>query len=205
MGSEWKEGVAKSWLCFWDEMSPVLGNKKHAEINGFITQSQDFYHELYETKAKLRIRPFVIGGTTTEVEFLSENPSLRRFNVVKMEALDRANFERDVDAIWASAYADALANPTMQEVSTFAAIEARNKEFISPSDYETIIEKLVVHQFETLGYVQKAAVVEAAIAAKIPIPHGFGSSIECYLKNNGFKAHRPYNADGKRIRAWIRK
>lgn len=205
-GSEWKEGVAKSWLCFWDEMSPVLGNKKHAEINGFITQSQDFYHELYETKAKLRIRPFVIGGTTTECEFLSENPSLRRFNVVKMKALDRVAFERDVDAIWASAYADALANPTMQEVSTFAAIEKRNKEFVRPSDYNSIIARLVDQQYRTMGYVRPDEVVEAAVMAKIPIPKDFGNSVDSYLDlHDDYVRARPYTAERKRIRAWIRK
>lgn len=205
-GSEWKEGVAKSWLCFWDEMSPVLGNKKHAEINGFITQSQDFYHELYETKAKLRIRPFVIGGTTTECEFLSENPSLRRFNVVKMESLDRANFERDVDAIWASAYADAIANPVLQEVSTFAAIEKRNKEFVKPSDYNSIIARLVDQQYRTLGYVRPDEVVEAAVMAKIPIPKDFGNSVDNYLDlHDDYVRGRTYNADRKRIRAWIHK
>lgn len=204
-GSEWKEGVAKSWLCFWDEMSPVLGNKKHAEINGFITQSQDFYHELYETKAKLRIRPFVIGGTTTETEFLSENPSLRRFNVVKMEALDRVSFERDVDAIWASAYADALANPTMQEVSTFADIEARNQEFIRGDDYDSIIERMVKVQLSRQGYVWVAQLIEEVLTSKISLPKDFGYTVECYLKRNQFRRDRTYNADKKRIRVWFPK
>jgi len=204
-GNDWKEGVAKTWLCFWDELSPILGNKKHAEINGFITQSQDFYHELYETKAKPRIRPFVIGGTTTETTFLLENPSLRRFNVIKMGNLDRESFEKDVDAIWASAYASVLSNPVLPEVSTFAEIEARNQEFIEPTGYDSIIEKLVNEQWDSEGYIWVAKLVEVSIQAKIPIPNGFVHSIESYLKQNGFEPRRTYNVNKRRIRAWFRK
>ena len=148
--------LTKSWLCLWDEMVPVLTPSNRDKINEFITKKYFSYNVMYISKDEQKPVPFVIGGTTTDYQFLSDSYSQRRWMVCKVPNGTKVNVPQlkiDVDTIWASAYQSVLANPSLGSfTSLIDRTTIENKQYISQSAYHEVVSTAIKIYQEQTGY-----------------------------------------------------
>ena len=188
-----ESALTKSWLCFWDEMVLVLKPENRDKINEFITKSYVSYNVMYVSKDEQKPTPFVIGGTTTDYQFLSDTYSQRRWMVCKVPTGTRVNIPQlriDVDAIWASAYQEALTNPSLGSFDRLIATTTReNQQYICQSDYYEVVSNAVETFMKTTGY---DFVFIPALNAQIwqgkTIPPRFTAEVKAILTNMGYSS-----------------
>ena len=181
-------GLAKNWLCLWDEMLPVLNAKNRDKVNEFITKNYLTQNIMYGEKHKQSPCSFVIGGTTTDYQFLSDSYSQRRWMVCNIPSkVNITQLKVDVDAIWASAYQSVCESRVLGSFDELIkTTTASNKQYVNDSDYESIIMPAV----KTLladnahGYVYVPDVISMVFQNKPP--QGIGNEIRSILKNAGF-------------------
>ena len=180
-------GLAKNWLCLWDEMLPVLNAKNRDKVNEFITKNHLTQNIMYGEKHKQSPCSFVIGGTTTDYQFLSDSYSQRRWMVCTIPSkVNITQLKNDVDAIWASAYQSVCDSRVLGSFDELIKVTtADNKQYVNDSDYESIVMPAVNAYLESgQGYVYVPEIISTVFNNKPP--QGIGAEIRSILKANGF-------------------
>ena len=198
-------GLAKNWLCLWDEMLPVLNPKNRDKVNEFITKNYLTQNIMYGEKHKQSPCSFVIGGTTTDYQFLSDSYSQRRWMVCNVPSkVNIPQLKNDVDAIWASAY------KSVCEVRSLGSFDqlieqttSANKQYVNDSDYENIIMPAVNAFLEGgLEYIYVPEVISVVFGNKPP--QGIGREIMGILKRNGYTRGRCVKAAHRDKSVWFK-
>lgn len=188
-------GLSKNWLCYWDEMLPVLEPKNRDKVNQFITNNYQTQNVMYGEKHKQAPRSFVIGGTTTDYQFLSDTYSQRRWMVCKIPRGTRVNIPQlmaDSEAIWASAYQAVCASKTLGSFDELIKITtAENSQYVSESDYQDVVTKATEQYLKETGqdFVYVPALLSFMWQGKT-IPTNMGGEVRSILKANGYSAKR---------------
>jgi hypothetical protein len=154
--TEGNTALTKSWLCFWDEMVIVLDPKNRDKINEFTSKKWLSYNVMYVSKDEQKPVPFVIGGTTTDYQFLSDTYSQRRWMVCEIPRgtkIKLQQMQEDVDAIWASAYQAVKGQESLGSFTKLIeANTAKNKQYINQSSYHQIVLQSIEPYQQMYGY-----------------------------------------------------
>ena len=187
--------LSKKWLCFWDEMLPVLKPKNRDLVNEFIVKPYVTYDVMYVEKNRQKPVPFVIGGTTTDRQFLSDAYSQRRWMVCKIPNGTQVNLTQlslDVDAIWASAYQSTLINPSLGSFNELIKqTTSENKQYVSESDYYVTVVEAANKYMEDYqcDYVWVTELIHRIWGDKVR-PSEFSAEVKGILNLEGFVSGR---------------
>ncbi len=185
-------GLAKNWLCLWDEMLPVLNAKNRDKVNEFITKNHLTQNIMYGEKHKQSPCSFVIGGTTTDYQFLSDSYSQRRWMVCDIKGrVDITHLKNDVDGIWASAYQSVCECRSLGSFNELIKVTtSTNWQYVNDSDYEEIVMPAIRSQLalKTESYIYVPDIISVVFGSKPP--QGIGAEIRSILKANGFTRGR---------------
>jgi hypothetical protein len=188
-------GLSKNWLCLWDEMLPVLETKNRDIINRFVTNNYQTQNIMYGEKHKQSPRTFVIGGTTTDYQFLSDTYSQRRWMVCKIPRGTRVNIPQlahDADAIWASAYKAVCINKSLGSFDELIKVTTQeNRQYVNESDYQYVVTKAVDQYLKQTeqDFIYVPALLSFMWDGKV-IPKDMGREVCAILKNNGYHSKR---------------
>lgn len=197
-------GLAKNWLCLWDEMLPVLNPKNRDKVNEFITKNHLTQNIMYGEKHKQSPCSFVIGGTTTDYQFLSDSYSQRRWMVCNIPSkVNIAQLKSDVDAIWASAYRSVCESKNLGSFDELIKVTTTdNRQYVNDSDYENIVMPSVNAYLESgQGYVYVPEIISTVFNNKPP--QGIGAEIRSILKANGFTRGKCSKALHRNKSVWL--
>lgn len=201
--------LTKSWLCLWDEMIPVLDPRNRDMINTFITKKYFSYNVMYVSKDEQKPTPFVIGGTTTDYQFLSDSYSQRRWMVCKVPTGTKVNInqlQKDVDAIWASAYQSVLNNPSLGSfTSLIEETTKENKQYVSRSEYYSIIATAAKAYMNLTGYdfVHVSSLIEFMWEKKQGLPpKDFKNEVKSILYDLGYRSTKYKRVPFRDERVW---
>ena len=198
-------GLAKNWLCLWDEMLPVLNSKNRDKVNEFITKNHLTQNIMYGEKHKQSPCSFVIGGTTTDYQFLSDSYSQRRWMVCNIpNKVDITQLKNDVDAIWASAYQSVCESRILGSFDELIKITTfENKQYVNDSDYESIVMPAINACLESgQDYIYVPEIISTVFANKPP--QGIGAEIRGILKANGYTRRRCLKSAHRDKSVWFK-
>jgi hypothetical protein len=198
-------GLSKNWLCLWDEMLPVLNPKNRDKVNEFISKNYLTQNIMYGEKHKQSPCSFVIGGTTTDYQFLSDSYSQRRWMVCNIPSrVDITQLKKNVDSIWASAYKSVCESKALGSFDELIkTTTANNKRYINDSDYEDIIMPAVNAYLESgQNYVYVPELISTIYDTKPP--QGIGAEIRSVLKANGFTRKQCSKAPHRDKSVWVK-
>lgn len=188
-------GLSKNWLCLWDEMLPVLETKNRDIINRFVTNNYQTQNIMYGEKHKQSPRTFVIGGTTTDYQFLSDTYSQRRWMVCKIPRgtrVDIPQLAHDVDAIWASTYKAVCINKSLGSFDELIKVTTQeNRQYVNESDYQYVVTKAVDQYLKQTeqDFIYVPELLSFMWDGKA-IPQNMGREVCAILKNNGYHSKR---------------
>jgi predicted P-loop ATPase len=95
----------RTWLIEVPEIDKTFKKACASELKAFMTQRGDWLRQLYEKMPELYLRNSVMGGTTNEPEFFTDDTGNRRFTVVKViiDLIDSLWLRANRDSIWSEA------------------------------------------------------------------------------------------------------
>ena len=198
-------GLAKNWLCLWDEMLPVLNAKNRDKVNEFITKNYLTQNIMYGEKHKQSPCSFVIGGTTTDYQFLSDSYSQRRWMVCNIPSkVNITQLKDDVDAIWASAYQSVCESRVLGSFDELIKVTtSENQQYVLDSDYEDVVMPAVEAFIESgRDYVHVPEIISTIFGNKPP--QGIGNEIRGILKAKGYKRGRCSKAPHRDRSVWFK-
>lgn len=204
--------LTKSWLCYWDEMVPVLNPANRDKVNGFITNTFCNYNVMYVSKDEQKPIPFVIGGTTTDYQFLSDTYSQRRWMVCKIPygtRVDIPQLKKDIDAIWASAYQSTLIEPSLGSFTKLIEANTReNKQYLSQSAYHEVVATAIKLYQESTSYdfVHIGTLIEHMWIGKQSLPPAtLPFEIKSILTALGYQSQKYKRVPFRDQRVWVLK
>lgn len=113
--------LSGAWIVELGELDALKGQfKRDSAIKQFITQSKDPIRMMYARYQIIKLRSFVMAGTTNSHTYLTDTQN-RRWLPVRVGQLDRGALERDRDQLMAEAVASWEDDPNLFVAAKFEA------------------------------------------------------------------------------------
>lgn len=108
------EATAGKWFVEASELRR-MGKGDASAFKEFLSCREDVARLPYQKEVSRVPRQFVIVGTTTEIDYLSDAPGNRRFHPVRITRFDLERLRSDRDQLWAEAAAVEATNAPLFE------------------------------------------------------------------------------------------
>lgn len=123
------EATAGKWIVEASELRR-MGKGDAAAFKEFLSCREDVARLPYQKEVSRVPRQFVLVGTTTEIDYLSDAPGNRRFRPVRIARFDLDRLRADRDQLWAEAAAVEATNSPLFGEENAVRMLAQQKQSI---------------------------------------------------------------------------
>jgi hypothetical protein len=198
----------------WEELAAM----SKYELDHFkivVTETHDTFRRKYGRSDETRARDFVLYGSTNNANFLPpDGTGHRRYVVAEVGQVEFKQLERDVDQLWAEAYA--LWEGGQVDFSQVQAARESASQYVrAPNEYDTLLER-IVYDYQKCLNKNSSAVGEVTAGtyrcvmgdirelAGLSVPKGrAGQEMNDYLRGLGWELVAQGRINGrKRSKLW---